>query len=106
MEYFVSFRESEFLKKGYFGLTQELIYQWLGSWVTPYWWSDAHVNKALASFLASNAVIDVSRNDFIMLSNLPENGRTNSIFIKHVTSLTPLSLPRSTKELNSMVNIP
>lgn len=53
------YRESELMKRGYYGLTQELIYQWLGSWVTPYWWSDAHVNKALASFLAANVVIEV-----------------------------------------------
>ncbi|XP_055848207.1 aminopeptidase N [Episyrphus balteatus] len=53
------FKEAELLKKGYYGLSQELIYQWLGSWVTPYWWSDAHVNKALASFLASYTVIGI-----------------------------------------------
>ncbi|XP_055377677.1 aminopeptidase N [Condylostylus longicornis] len=55
----ILFKESELLKKGYYGLSQELIYQWLGSWVTPYWWSDAHVNKALASFLASYNVIEI-----------------------------------------------
>lgn len=55
----IVFKESEFLKKGYYGITQEFIYQWIGSWVTPYWWSDAHVNKALTGFLASNAVIEI-----------------------------------------------
>jgi len=28
--------------------------------VTPEWWNDAHLNKALASFLASEIVIQVS----------------------------------------------
>ncbi|XP_023303104.2 aminopeptidase N [Lucilia cuprina] len=53
------FKDRELLKRGYYGLTQEMIYQWLGSWVTPYWWSDAHVNKALASFLAANIVLEI-----------------------------------------------
>jgi len=48
------------MKKGYYDLTQEFIYQWIGSWVTPEWWNDAHLNKALASFLASEIVIQVS----------------------------------------------
>ncbi|XP_068157436.1 aminopeptidase N [Drosophila tropicalis] len=52
-------KESELLKKSYFSFAQELIYQWIGSWVTPYWWSDAHVNKALASFLASEIAIQI-----------------------------------------------
>lgn len=40
-------------------LAQELAYQWLGSWVTPLWWSDAHLNKALAGFLAASAALEV-----------------------------------------------
>lgn len=56
-----SHRDRDILNRGYYSLAQELIYQWLGSWITPYWWSDAHVNKALASFLAADVVIEVSR---------------------------------------------
>ncbi|KAM7360043.1 aminopeptidase N isoform 1-T2 [Cochliomyia hominivorax] len=53
------FKDRELFKRGYYSLTQEMIYQWLGSWVTPFWWSDAHVNKALASFLAANVVLEI-----------------------------------------------
>jgi len=48
-------------KKGYQGLALELIYQWIGCWVTPHWWSDALVNKALASFIAAETVFDVKK---------------------------------------------
>lgn len=65
-------RDRELLKRGYYGLTQEMIYQWLGSWVTPYWWSDAHVNKALASFLAANIVLEVIMTKFIQIINVYE----------------------------------
>ncbi|XP_017846387.1 aminopeptidase N isoform X1 [Drosophila busckii] len=53
------FKDSDILKQRYFDSAQELIYQWLGSWVTPEWWSDAHVNKALTSFLAAEVVIQI-----------------------------------------------
>lgn len=55
----VYFRESELLSHGYYNLAQELVYNWLGSWVTPQWWSDAHVNKALAGFLAAFTTIEI-----------------------------------------------
>uniref|UniRef100_A0A1I8M6U2 Aminopeptidase N n=1 Tax=Musca domestica TaxID=7370 RepID=A0A1I8M6U2_MUSDO len=54
------YRERELLQPGYYHIAQELIYQWLGSWITPYWWDDAHVNKALASFLAANIVFEIN----------------------------------------------
>lgn len=41
-------------------LAQELVYQWLGSWVTPQWWTDAHVNKAIAGFLAASTANEVN----------------------------------------------
>lgn len=53
------FRESDLSNQGYYLLAQELAYQWLGSWVTPMWWSDAHLNKALAGFLAASAALEV-----------------------------------------------
>ncbi|XP_055634884.1 aminopeptidase N [Toxorhynchites rutilus septentrionalis] len=54
----IVFKEYE-LQHGYYGIAQELVYQWLGSWVTPRWWSDAHVNKAVAGFLAASAAISI-----------------------------------------------
>ncbi|KAH8379861.1 hypothetical protein KR009_007687, partial [Drosophila setifemur] len=56
---FLVVRESELFKKGIFTIAKELIYQWIGIWITPEWWSDANVNKALISFLASEIVIDI-----------------------------------------------
>lgn len=54
----IVFKESE-LQQGYYGITQELVYQWLGSWITPHWWSDAHVNKAIAGFLSASTAIKI-----------------------------------------------
>uniref|UniRef100_A0A2M4AFZ3 Aminopeptidase n=1 Tax=Anopheles triannulatus TaxID=58253 RepID=A0A2M4AFZ3_9DIPT len=54
----IVFKESE-LQQGYYSLAQELIYQWLGSWITPHWWSDAHVNKAIAGFLSAATAIEI-----------------------------------------------
>ncbi len=56
---FFFYRESDLSNQGYYLLAQELAYQWLGSWVTPLWWSDAHLNKALAGFLAASAALEV-----------------------------------------------
>ncbi|XP_044317443.1 aminopeptidase N [Drosophila rhopaloa] len=53
-------RESELLKKGTFAISRELIYQWIGIWITPEWWTDAIVNKALISFIASEIVIEIN----------------------------------------------
>ncbi|XP_058127860.1 aminopeptidase N [Anopheles ziemanni] len=54
----IVFKESE-LQQGYYSLAQELVYQWLGSWITPHWWSDAHVNKAIAGFLSADTAIKI-----------------------------------------------
>lgn len=56
---FINSRESDLLAKGYYNLAQELIYNWLGAYVTPAWHSDAHVNKAIAGFLAASTVIEI-----------------------------------------------
>lgn len=53
-------RESDLSNQGYYLLAQELVYQWLGSWVTPQWWTDAHVNKAIAGFLAASTANEVN----------------------------------------------
>lgn len=53
-------RESDLSSNGYYILAQELIYQWLGSWITPSWWSDAHINKAIVGFLAASTSLEVS----------------------------------------------
>lgn len=46
-------RESELSNRGVWQIAQEVVYQWLGDFATPFWWSDAHINKALASYLAA-----------------------------------------------------
>lgn len=53
------YRESDLSNQGYYLLAQELIYQWLGSWITPQWWTEAHVNKAIAGFLAASTANEV-----------------------------------------------
>lgn len=66
--YIYSNRETSFLKNNmYYDLAQELIYQWLGSWITPEWWSEAHLNKALARFIASDIVKNVITLPFLSL---------------------------------------
>ncbi|XP_034660437.1 aminopeptidase N isoform X1 [Drosophila subobscura] len=50
-------RDTEILKKGNFVLARELLSQWIGSWITPEWWSEANINKALTSFLAAEFVM-------------------------------------------------
>lgn len=47
------------LQSGYYMLAQELSYQWLGSWATPYWWSDTHINKAIVGFLSVQASMQI-----------------------------------------------
>ena len=54
------YRESDLANQGYYLIAQELAYQWLGTWVTPYWWTDAHVNKAIAGFLAASTANEVN----------------------------------------------
>jgi hypothetical protein len=41
-------RESDLLQKSFYVVAQELVYQWLGAWATPYWYNDYHINKAIA----------------------------------------------------------
>lgn len=56
------FRESELSSPLVWNTAYELIYQWIGQRVTPFRWSDARVNKALNSFLASKTTVDVRNN--------------------------------------------
>lgn len=53
------FKESDLLGHGYYNLAQELIYNWLGAYVTPEWYSDMHLNKAIAAFLGSVTAIEI-----------------------------------------------
>lgn len=53
------FRESEISGKGSWHISQELVYQWLGSLATPFWWSDAHINNALARYVTAYATLKV-----------------------------------------------
>lgn len=54
-----NYRESDLTNQGYYLIAQELIYQWLGIKVAPFWWTDAHVNKAIAGFLAASTANEV-----------------------------------------------
>jgi aminopeptidase N len=47
------------LQNSYYLIAQELIYQWLGAWATPYWWSDSHINKAIAGFLSAQTAMEL-----------------------------------------------
>ncbi|KAK0073413.1 hypothetical protein PV325_009747, partial [Microctonus aethiopoides] len=51
--------ESELSSHLVWNTAYELIYQWIGQRVTPFRWSDAQVNKALNSFLASMTTVDI-----------------------------------------------
>lgn len=42
-------------------IAQEIVYQWIGNFATPYWWSDAHVNKALAGYLAVSTAMEIDK---------------------------------------------
>lgn len=53
-------RESDLQTKGYYTLAQEIAYQWIGHLVSPQWWSDSHLNKAIAGFLAVNVAMEVN----------------------------------------------
>ncbi|KAK6617492.1 hypothetical protein RUM44_005080 [Polyplax serrata] len=33
-------------------ISREIVYQWVGNLVTPHWWSEVHLNKALCNFIA------------------------------------------------------
>ncbi|KOC69113.1 Aminopeptidase N [Habropoda laboriosa] len=54
------FKESQLSSSSVWNTAYELIYQWIGQYITPFNWSDAPVNKALNSFLASMTTIDIN----------------------------------------------
>lgn len=54
------FKESELSSPLIWNTAYELIYQWIGQYITPYHWSDAPVSKALNSFLASMTTVDIN----------------------------------------------
>ncbi|XP_044584203.1 aminopeptidase N isoform X1 [Cotesia glomerata] len=57
------FKESELSSPSVWNTAYELIYQWIGQRITPFRWSDAQVNKALNSFLASKTTVDIDPNE-------------------------------------------
>ncbi|XP_011303201.1 aminopeptidase N [Fopius arisanus] len=57
------FKESELSSSLVWNTAYELIYQWIGQRITPFRWSDAQVNKALNSFLASKTTVDIDPNE-------------------------------------------
>ncbi|XP_043264680.1 aminopeptidase N [Colletes gigas] len=54
------FEESELSRPSLWNTAYELIYQWIGQYITPFSWSDAPMNKALNSFLASMTTVDIN----------------------------------------------
>lgn len=55
------FRESDLQSKGYYALAQEMAYQYFGHLVTPQWWTESHLNKAIAGFLAVNVAMEINQ---------------------------------------------
>jgi hypothetical protein len=55
-------RESDFMNEDALSwhLAVEVSQQWLGHLVSPAWWTDAKINKALANYLATLAAKQVS----------------------------------------------
>lgn len=58
------YRESELSGKGSWHISQELVYQWLGAFATPFWWSDAHINNALVRYVTAYTTLKVSMRKF------------------------------------------
>ncbi|XP_066603300.1 aminopeptidase N [Prorops nasuta] len=56
----VYFTKEQLLKDHVWNIAYELIYQWIGQYITPKEWSDAPVNKALNSFLAAMTTSDLN----------------------------------------------
>ncbi|XP_031844214.1 aminopeptidase N isoform X2 [Nomia melanderi] len=54
------FKESELSGPSYWLTAYELLYQWIGQYITPSYWSQAPVNKALNSFLASLTTVNLN----------------------------------------------
>lgn len=54
------FKESELRSSLIWNTAYELIYQWIGQYITPYSWNDAPVSKTLNSFLASLTTVDIN----------------------------------------------
>ncbi|XP_018804551.1 PREDICTED: glutamyl aminopeptidase-like, partial [Bactrocera latifrons] len=50
--------ENDLMQIGNFTLIQELVYQWVGVWKTPYWWSAIQINKAIVNFVAVDIALE------------------------------------------------
>ncbi|XP_018326594.1 aminopeptidase N isoform X2 [Agrilus planipennis] len=56
----IMFKENELTAKGSWQITHELVYQWLGNWASPYWWTDAHINNALARYVTTYITLKIT----------------------------------------------
>ncbi|XP_026673991.1 aminopeptidase N isoform X2 [Ceratina calcarata] len=57
----ILFKESELGSPSVWNTAYELVYQWIGQYITPsHWTSGTSVNKAINSFLASMATVDIN----------------------------------------------
>lgn len=56
----IFYSEGDLMQVGNFTLIQELIYQWVGAWKTPSWWSEIQINKAIVNFIAVDIALEVS----------------------------------------------
>ncbi|KAI4458976.1 protease m1 zinc metalloprotease [Holotrichia oblita] len=56
----ILFKESELTSKKTWHISQELVYQWLGSLATPFWWSDAHINNALNRYVTAYTTLELN----------------------------------------------
>ncbi|XP_070504143.1 aminopeptidase N-like [Chironomus tepperi] len=61
----IVYKESELNQNTYYLIAQELAYQWVGALISPYWWTDFHINKAITGFIAANTALSLNNgNEF------------------------------------------
>ncbi|KAL0271165.1 UNVERIFIED_CONTAM: hypothetical protein PYX00_008351 [Menopon gallinae] len=96
----------EFLVKH---LTREIMYQWIGNLVTPHWWSEVHINKALVNFISRVVSLKVDPtlipNSGIWTKNYPlyyEYGRNQPY--KNLPSQKPPKTVTKTELILRMLN--
>jgi hypothetical protein len=64
---FNHFRESELNQNTYYLIAQELAYQWVGALISPYWYTDFHINKAVTGSIAAIYLCTWSTHSFVNL---------------------------------------
>ncbi|CAH1118995.1 unnamed protein product [Phaedon cochleariae] len=55
--------ESDLSEQGSWIITNELVYQWLGSLTSPLWWSHAHMNHVLANYVTTYVIKKLNKPD-------------------------------------------